>query len=206
MPAVATIPSSPSSLSSRGHVAMLAQAVAAEPEQVLTFVLGTEVFAIGILSIKEIIEFHALTAVPMMPSAVRGVINLRGAVVPVMDLLARFGGRSSAVTKRTCIVIVEVVAGPERHVVGVMVDAVNEVLDIPPADIEPPPTFGARIRRDFIRGIGKVKDRFVILLDVDRVLSIDEMAGLNDVNHGGQSVDDARAVGTEASHDHEHDH
>ena len=117
-----------------------------EPAQYLTFMLAGEVFAIGILAIKEIIEYHSLTEVPMMPACVRGVINLRGAVVPVMDLLARFGRPSSEVTKRTCIVIVEVEAGDERQVIGVVVDAVNEVLDIAPSDIEPPPAFGARIR------------------------------------------------------------
>jgi purine-binding chemotaxis protein CheW len=140
--------------------------------------LAHEQFAIGILNIKEIIEYHGVTEVPMMPACVRGVINLRGAVVPVMDLLARFGRPSSETTKRTCVVIVEIVAANERHVVGLVVDAVNEVLDIAAADIEPPPSFGARIRSDFIQGVGKVKGRFVLLLDVDRALSIDEIAEL----------------------------
>jgi len=147
-----------------------------EPAQYLTFMLAGEVFAIGILAIKEIIEYHSLTEVPMMPACVRGVINLRGAVVPVMDLLARFGRPTCAITKRTCIVIVEVQAGDERQVIGVVVDAVNEVLDIAPADIEPPPSFGARIRSDFIQGMGKVKGKFVILLDVNNVLALEEIA------------------------------
>jgi len=149
-----------------------------EPAQFLTFMLGGEVFAIGILAIKEIIEHRSPTEVPMMPASVRGVINLRGAVVPVMDLLARFGRPSSPITKRSCIVIVEVEVGEERQVIGVSVDAVNEVLDIAAADIEPPPTFGARIRGEFIEGMGKVNGKFVILLDVNRVLSIDELAVL----------------------------
>lgn len=152
-----------------------APAVRAEPTQYLTFQLAGEAFAIGILSIKEIIEYHSLTEVPMMPACVRGVINLRGAVVPVMDLLARFGRPASDVTKRTCIVIVEIESAGERQVIGVVVDAVNEVLDIDAADIEPPPTFGANIRTDFIQGMGKVKGRFVILLDVHQVLSIDDL-------------------------------
>jgi purine-binding chemotaxis protein CheW len=147
-----------------------------EPAQYLTFMLGGEMFAIGILAIKEIIEYHSLTEVPMMPACVRGVINLRGAVVPVMDLLARFGRPPSAITKKTCIVIVEVQGGDGRHVIGVVVDAVNEVLDIAAADIEPPPAFGARIRTDFLQGMGKVKGRFVILLDVDHVLSLEEIS------------------------------
>ena len=148
-----------------------------EPAQYLTFMLAQEQFAIGILGIKEIIEYHGVTEVPMMPPCVRGVINLRGAVVPVMDLLARFGRASSEATKRTCIVIVEVEAGGERQVIGLVVDAVNEVLDIAAADIEPPPSFGARIRSEFIQGVGKVRGKFVLLLDVDRALSLDELAG-----------------------------
>jgi purine-binding chemotaxis protein CheW len=160
-------------------VATRAVALPVEPAQYLTFMLAGETFAIGILAIKEIIEYGSLTEVPMMPACVRGVINLRGAVVPVMDLLARFGRTPSAVSKRTCIVIVELQAGDERQVVGVVVDAVNEVLDIAPADIEPPPAFGARIRTDFIQGMGKVRGKFVILLNVDHVLSMDDMLALS---------------------------
>jgi purine-binding chemotaxis protein CheW len=147
-----------------------------DPTQYLTFMLEGEQFALGILAVKEIIEYHSLTVVPMMPDCVRGVINLRGAVVPVMDLLARFGRPSSATTKRTCIVIVEVLtAEQDSQVIGVLVDAVNEVLDIAPVDIEPAPAFGARIRTDFIQGMGKVKGKFVILLNLDRALSSDEL-------------------------------
>jgi len=143
-----------------------------EPAQYLTFMLGAEQFAIGIPGIKEIIEYHGVTEVPMMPACVRGVINLRGAVVPVMDLLARFGRPSSVTTKRTCIVVIEVAAGDDRHVMGLVVDAVNE----------PAPCFGARVRSEFIQGVGKVKGRFVLLLDIDRALSIDEIAGLGGIS------------------------
>lgn len=148
----------------------------AQIDQYLTFMLGGETFAIGILCIKEIIEYSTLTEVPMMPASVRGVINLRGAGVPVIDLAVRFGRGPAPVTKRTCIVIVEVTMNGERQDVGVVVDAVNEVLEIRTADIEPPPSFGARIRTDFIRGMGKVNQKFVILLDVDHVLALDELA------------------------------
>jgi len=159
--------------------AKVSGAAAIEPAQYLTFMLAQEQFAVGILGIKEIIEYQGVTEVPMMPACVRGVINLRGAVVPVVDLLARFGRASSAVTKRTCVVIVEAACGTdERHVMGLLVDAVNEVLDIAPSDIEPPPAFGARLRSDFIQGVGKVRGKFVLLLDVDRVLAVDEIAGL----------------------------
>lgn len=148
------------------------------PQQYLTFSLGGEVFALGILNVKEIIEFGSITEIPMMPAFIRGVINLRGAVVPVIDLSARFGGRTSAVSRRTCIVIVELGSGEDRQDLGVIVDAVNEVLEIPRGDIEPPPSFGARIRADFIQGMGKVNGDFVIILNVERVLSTEEMTML----------------------------
>lgn len=150
---------------------------AVEQQQYLTFMLGGEMLAVGILHIKEIIEYDGITQVPMMPACIRGVINLRGAVVPVMDLAARFGKPAAAVTKRTCIVIVELGEGQQggegagRHDMGIVVDTVNAVLEIAAADIERAPAFGARIRTDFIEGMGKVNGKFVILLDVEQVLS-----------------------------------
>lgn len=147
--------------------------------QYLTFLIGKESYAIGILRIKEIIEYAELTAVPMMPGCVRGVINLRGAVVPVLDLAARFGSAPAVPTRRTCIVIVEIRAGEDAtQDLGVIVDAVNEVIEIPASEIEPAPSFGARIPESFIEGMGKVAGRFVILLDVDRVLCADDIVGI----------------------------
>ena len=151
---------------------------AAAPLQSLTFMLGGDVYAIGILSIKEIIEYTPMTEVPLMPPCIRGVINLRGAVVPVMDLQVRFGQAPRPVTKRTCIVIVEVNTPEGQQVMGVVVDAVNEVLDIDASDIEPPPSFGTRIRSDFISGMAKVHGKFVILLDVNRVLDLDDLQAM----------------------------
>ena len=147
-------------------------------QQYLTFVLGREVFAINILNIKEIIEYGNLTEVPKMPGFIRGVINLRGAVVPVIDMAARFDKPSADITRKTCIVIIEVAHEDAQQVVGVMVDAVNEVLDIEASEIEPSPTFGANIRADFIEGMGKIEGRFVIILNVNKVLSIGEIAAL----------------------------
>lgn len=151
----------------------------AEPRQYLTFTLGGEMFAVETLSVKEIIEFGQITTVPMMPPSIRGVINLRGAVVPVIDLKARFGAPATEVTRRTCIVIIELGADDDHQVIGIVVDTVSEVLEIPQAEIEPPPAFGARIRADFISGMGKIAGRFVILLDMGRVLSVDELATLS---------------------------
>ena len=147
-------------------------------QQYLTFILGREVFAINILNIKEIIEYGNLTEVPKMPVFIRGVINLRGAVVPVIDMAARFDKPSSDITRKTCIVIIEIEHDDAKQVVGVMVDAVNEVLDIAPSEIEPPPSFGANIRADFIEGMGKIEGKFVILLNVNRVLSVNEISEL----------------------------
>lgn len=152
----------------------------AEQRQYLTFMLGGEMFSIGILGIKEIIEYAGVTEVPMMPTCIRGVINLRGAVVPVMDLSSRFGKPSTPVSKRTCIVIVEVTGDAQQsQVMGIVVDAVNAVLEIPASEIEPAPTFGAKIRTDFIEGMGKVNGKFVILLNINRVLSTEELGTLD---------------------------
>lgn len=160
--------------------------------QYLTFLLGGEMFAIPILNIKEIIEYGHLTTVPMMPEFIRGVINLRGAVVPVVDIAVRFGRKSTAVTRRTCIVIIEVEAEGERQDIGVVVDTVNEVLEIPRTEIEQAPSFGARIRADFIHGMGKIDGKFVVILDVNHVLSVDEMAMLSQV--GGMESEAALAA------------
>jgi purine-binding chemotaxis protein CheW len=150
---------------------------AAQARQYLTFAVGAESFGMEISSIKEIIEFRKPTDVPLMPPFMRGVINLRGRVVPVIDLSVRFGRAALEAARRTCIVIV-VVGGGDAHDLGVMVDAVSAVLEIAESDIEPAPSFGANLRADFIRALGKVDGRFVIILDVEKVLSLEELAAL----------------------------
>ncbi len=158
----------------------------AESGQYLTFVLSGEVYALGILNIKEIIQYGDLTAVPMMPPFIRGVINLRGKVVPVVDLAARFGKGVTNVSRRTSIVIIEMEQndeGGDAQSIGIMVDAVNEVVDIAAAEIEPPPAFGAKIRPDFISGMAKQTGRFIIVLNLDQVLSMDEMVALGQSMH-----------------------
>ena len=159
----------------------LAAASEDNSSQYLTFAVGGEMFAVGILNVKEIIEFGHITEIPMMPAFIRGVINLRGSVVPVIDLSSRFGSKSTEVGRRTCIVIVEVLAAEGRHDIGVIVDAVSEVLEIPASEIEPAPAFGAKIQVEFIAGMGKVAGRFVIILNIQQVLSVDEMALLADL-------------------------
>ncbi len=154
---------------------------AATGAQFLTFSLGEEVFAMDIRTVREIIQPGAMTSVPLMPAFVRGVINLRGAVVPVIDLHARFGRPPARVGKKTCIVIVEAQRDGERLDLGLMVDAVSEVIGLEPTQIEPAPGFGGSVRRDFIRGMGKVGQRFVVVLDADRAFDIDDMARLCEV-------------------------
>ncbi|MGR9014816.1 MAG: chemotaxis protein CheW, partial [Gammaproteobacteria bacterium] len=144
-----------------------------EQQQYLTFMLGGETYAISILRIKEIIQYGQLTEVPRMPDFIRGVINLRGAVVPVIDLSSRFGKAPTAIGRRNCIIIIEVALGDDTQSVGVMVDAVNAVLEIPSSEIEPAPSFGTNIRADFIAGMGKINGKFVIILNIQHVLSMD---------------------------------
>ena len=149
---------------------------ATEQTQFLTFQLADESYAAGILRVKEIIEYESVTRVPNMPPSFRGVINLRGAVVPVVDLAMRFGLGASTVTKRSCVIILEVeMSGGERLVMGVLADAVSQVIDLPLADIEPPPAFGTRVHADYLKGLGKIGKKFVLILDMDRVLSSEEV-------------------------------
>ena len=155
-----------------------AAAVDAVAAQYLTFTLGEEVFAMDIRTVREIIQFGPMTTVPLMPGFVRGVINLRGAVVPVIDLQARFGRPAAKVGAKTCIVIFDAVRDGERVELGLLVDAVSEVIEIAADQIEPPPNFGTAVRRDFIRGMGKVASRFVIILEPDKAFDVNEMAQL----------------------------
>lgn len=148
------------------------------PSQYLTFWLGSEVFGMDIRAVREIIQCRPMTTLPLMPNFVRGVINLRGAVVPVVDLNARFGRSASELCKKSCIVIFDTVRGGERIELGILVDAVSEVIKIAPGDIEAPPDFGSVVQREFIRGIGKAGSRFVILLEPERALDVHEMAQL----------------------------
>jgi purine-binding chemotaxis protein CheW len=173
-------------LKNKGQTA--AKELQEQTQQFLTFLLDGEPFAIGILVIKEIIEYGTLTAVPLMPEFIRGVLNLRGQVVPVIDLAARFGRTPADIGRRTCIVIIEMHNDDGAQEVGVIVDTVNEVLDIAASAIQPAPQFGAKIRADFISGMVEVEGRFIIILDVNRVLSLDEMALLASLEEGASEI------------------
>jgi purine-binding chemotaxis protein CheW len=151
------------------------KATAASPSQYLTFELGDEMFAVGTLNVREIIEYGPITSVPLLPPSIRGVINLRGAAVPVLDLGVRFRGERTVQTPKTCFVILEVETDCVRKPVGIIVDAVSEVLEIADQAIEPSLDFGTDVRADFLLGIGKLDSGFVLLLDIGRVLSLEQV-------------------------------
>lgn len=149
------------------------------PAQYLTFTLGEELFAMDIRTVREIIPHGPMTIMPMTPDFVRGVMNLRGAVVPVIDLQCRFGRPRAQLGKKTCVVIMDAHQDSDKAALGLMVDAVSEVIEITPSDIEAPPDFGTTIDRSFIRGIGKVKGAFIVILDPARALNMDDMVQLS---------------------------
>lgn len=137
----------------------------------LTFVLGHEEYGLEILKVREIISVMEITEVPQVPAFIKGVINLRGKVIPIIDLRLKFGMPPIEYTRETCIIVVNV----HDLLLGIVVDTVAEVLDIIEKDIDPPPTFGSAVKTDFILGMGKVKGKVKILLDIDRVLSSEEL-------------------------------
>jgi len=155
---------------------------AVEQQQYLSFLLAKEECAIGILKVREIIEYDAVTTVPKMPQWVRGVINLRGAVVPVVDLTAKFGMEQKPAGKTTCIVIVETQFENQETVVGLIVDAVSQVMELSEDDIQPVPDFGTRVKMDYLIGMAQSGRKFALLLDVDKVLTTEELHDLSQVS------------------------
>lgn len=143
--------------------------------QYLTFTLGEETFALDIASVREVLEYTPITKVPRTHEHIRGVINLRGRAVPVVDMRLKFGMSENVRTVDTCIIIVELTIDGEETLLGALADSVKEVMDILPADIEPAPKMGTSIRAEFIQGIGKRGDAFIIVLGIDKVFSGDDM-------------------------------
>ena len=159
----------------------LSQAVSAmtsKEGKYLTFTLANEEYEIGILKIKEIIGMMPITSVPRTPSFVKGVINLRGKVIPVVDLRLKFGMPPMDYTDRTCIIVVEIAGQSGALTIGIVVDSVSEVLNIKEEDIENTPTFGVRVNTDYIMGMAKISGGVKILLDIDKVLSSQEIVSL----------------------------
>ncbi|MBF0158631.1 MAG: chemotaxis protein CheW [Magnetococcales bacterium] len=148
--------------------------------QYLTFMLDDEVFAVDIAKVREVLEFTNITKVPRTPDFMRGVINLRGSVVPVVDMRLKFGMPSTAKTVNTCIIIVEIEHDDEVTVMGALADSVREVMELEPRQIEAPPKIGTRLRSDFLRGMGKHNDRFIMILEIDRIFSADELMAVGE--------------------------
>jgi len=157
---------------------------AAQQTQYLSFQVAAEEYAIGVLQVKEIIEYDTLTGVPQTPAWIRGVINLRGSVVPVIDLAVKFSLPETQVTKLTCIIIVEVELEGEPTVMGLMVDAVSQVIDFQPAEILEPPAFGTHVNVDYLQGMGRAGKKFVLILDIDKVLSAEELQTVASIEVG----------------------
>ena len=160
-----------------------------ETTQYLSFKLGDEIFAIDVAKVREILDVITITKIPQTPSFMQGVINLRGGVVPVMDMRLKFGMPPTERTVNTCIIVMEVIQDGETMVLGSLADSVQEVLDLEPEQIESPPRIGTRLRSSYIKGMGKQNERFIIILDIDRIFSADEPEQIT-----GTLTDDERNV------------
>lgn len=150
-----------------------------EVRQYLTFKLDDEVFALDVATVREVLDFTTVTKIPRTPEFMRGVINLRGSVVPVVDLRLAFDMSATEKTVNTCIIVVEVCLDGETTIMGALADSVEEVIDLEPDQIQPAPKIGTSIKTDFIRGMGKRDTQFLMILDIDRVFSAEQMAGLH---------------------------
>jgi purine-binding chemotaxis protein CheW len=160
----------------------------AETTQYLTFKLANEVFALDIGKVREVLDFTAVTRIPGTPDFMRGVINLRGSVVPVVDMRLKFGMPATCQGVNTCIIIVEITVDGETTVIGAMADAVQEVLDLDTDRIEPPPRIGTRLNINFIRGMGKHDEQFIIILDIDKIFSLSELTAVLDMEEEGKAA------------------
>ena len=178
---------------------MATQSAPSEQSQYLGFHIGGEEYAIGILRVREILEYDTVTKVPTTPPSIRGVINLRGSVVPVVDLAVKLGLPESVVTRRSCVVVVEILLEGERTVMGLLADAVSQVLELPASEIEPPPPFGTRIRVECLLGMGRAGKRFVLLLDIDRLLSTEEVMAATQSDGGRTALQGATELSPEAT-------
>ena len=147
-----------------------------ETVQYLTFKLADEIFALDVAKVREILEFTTITKVPQTPEFMRGVINLRGSVVPVIDMRLKFGMSATNQTINTCIIVVEAILDEDTTILGALADSVQEVVELEPEQIEPAPTIGTRLNTEFIKGMGKHNEQFVMIMDIDRLFSTQEMA------------------------------
>lgn len=167
-------------------------AVAANTQQYLTFTLDEELYAVDVVKVREVLEVTPLTKIPRMPAFMQGVINIRGSVVPVLDLRLKFGMEQAERTVDTCIIVMDIQAEDKIVTIGSLADSVQEVIDLDEESIEPPPRLGTKVDTDFIRGMGKRDDQFIIILDIDRVFNSSEIAVAEDAN-AQTSTQDAKS-------------
>lgn len=158
-----------------------------ETDQYLTFKLDDEIYALNISHVREVLDFTKISRVPRMPEFMCGVINLRGGVVPVVDLRIKFGMQEKEKTVDTCIIIIEITIGEEQTLLGIMADSVQEVMNLEPDQIQPPPKIGTRLKTEFIKGMGKKNDEFIIILECDKVFSSEELVVVQDFESSQES-------------------
>ncbi len=158
-----------------------------ETKQYLAYNLGEEIFAVDVLKVREVLESQEITKVPRAPDFMKGIINVRGVVVPVINMHIKFGMEETEKTVNTCVILLEVEFDGETTVLGAQADAVREVIDLEPDQIEPAPKIGSKWKTEFIKGIGKRNEEFIILLDIDRIFSADEITMLQE---GGSGISD----------------
>lgn len=170
-----------------------------ESAQYLTFTLAEEVYAVNVTQVQEVLEYVPITKVPRTPNFMRGVINVRGSVVPVLDLRLKFDMEQTQQTVDTCIVVMEIAVEGESQTIGALADSVQEVVSISPESIEPSPKIGTQIRADFIKGMGKQDDHFVMILDIDRVFSSEELVIAQEATNAPQAAKTTAGPAEEAS-------
>ncbi len=160
-----------------------------DASQFLTFRLAEDIFAIDVIMAKEVLDFTGVTRVPQTPAYMLGVINLRGSVVPVVDMRLKFGMAAKEKTRDSCIIVVEVDVDGEPVTVGALADSVQEVMDMDESQIEPPPRIGTKLKTEFIKGMGNMGDKFVIILDINRVFSADDLAFAQSISEEAEAVE-----------------
>ncbi len=156
--------------------------------QYLAFKLGSEVYAVDVAKVREILDFPPITKVPRTPDFMRGVINLRGSVVPVVDMRLKFGMTMTEKSVNTCIIVVEALLDNELTTIGAIADSVQEVVELDPSQIEPPPKIGSRLKVEFLKGMGKVGEHFLMILDIDKVFSTSELMLVKEATAAGSSL------------------
>ena len=170
---------------------------ALERKTYLTFQLEDEKFAVDVLNVHEVLEFTTVTKIPGMPDFVRGIINLRGMVVPVVDLRLKFSMSETVRAQGTCVIVLDIGSGENRTVIGALADSVHEVFEFEPGQVEPPPRIGSLSQKDFILGIGKRDDQFIILLNINRIFSSDEVVMLGVSSEEGLTVEEEEIIESE---------